>query len=214
MSMSSASERTNLPDSPVIGLLGGVASGKSLVAARLAELGCEILDGDRAGHDVLRQEEVKAELRELWGNEIFTPEGEVDRGAVARRVFAPPPEGPENLKRLEEITHPRITRLLQGRLDEMRRRDIPAIVLDAAVMAKAGWDRLCDIVLFVECPESIRLARALQRGWTAEQFHAREAAQEPIERKRQLAHVTIDNSGTVEQTKEQVDDFWKRIQST
>lgn len=198
---------------PVIGLLGGVASGKSFVADQLKELGAVVLDADRTGHEVLREPEVKAALRQRWGDKIFGAPGEIDRPAVGRIVFANSPEAARELQFLELITHPRITERLRQQMAEAAAAGAPAIVLDAAVMLKAGWDRLCDAVWFVDAPRAVRIERAAQRGWGEKQFAAREAAQEPLEQKRGVATAVIDNSGPPDQTADQIKALWRQLES-
>jgi dephospho-CoA kinase len=196
----------------VIGVAGGVASGKSVVSAELRRLGAAWLDADRIGHDVLEEPEVREAIRRQWGQEAFSADGKVNRTALAQRVFAPPPDGPQQLAILERITHPRIGERLRETIDRLKQEDqAPAAVLDAAVMFKAGWHRHCDRIVFVEAPRETRLQRALQRGWTAEHFAAREAAQLSIEDKRRLADTIIDNSGSLEHTLEQVGSFWRSL---
>ncbi len=192
-----------------IGVVGGVASGKSQVATRFEALGCLRLDGDLIGHKVLRDKEVKVALRDRWGAKILTAEGEVDRRAVAGLVFSDDSEnGGTELEFLESLTHPRIAARLAARLSEARRQGVPAVVLDAAVMMKAGWDKMCDHIVFVDVPRPIRLQRALQRGWTEEQFMARESSQFALSAKRERADTTIDNSGSLEETFQQVQLLW------
>ena len=106
----------------VIGILGGVASGKSLVTEQLKQLGAETLDADRFGHEVLREEQVKKALRERWGDAVFDAHGEVSRPSLAKIVFGPPPHGPKELTELEKITHPRITDRLRICIDELSRQ--------------------------------------------------------------------------------------------
>jgi dephospho-CoA kinase len=194
---------------PVLGLLGGASSGKSLVARQFAQLGAYVLDGDRAGHEVLREPEVEQAARRRWGEAIFGPDGRIDRAALAAIVFAPAPDGPRELRYLEELTHPRIAeRLREEAAAASARSDVPALVLDAAVMLKAGWDQFCDAIVFVDAPREVRRARAAQRGWDARQFAAREAAQEPVEEKRRRATHVVDNSGTPEAARAQVVRIW------
>src|SRR6185437_13418712 len=106
----------------LIGLLGGVASGKSTVAELFRQLGAEVLDADRVGHEVLRMPAVRAAVGGRWGKDVIGPDGEVDRPALAKIVFAPPPAGPRQLAELERITHPEIRRRLKTEVDEMARR--------------------------------------------------------------------------------------------
>ena len=195
----------------LIGILGGVASGKSEVSSRLRSLGAAVLDADRVGHAVLREAEVKRAVQRRWGEAVLDAAGEIDRRKVAEIVFAAAPESKAELTFLEELTHPRIGQRLQEQLAELHREGVRAAVLDAPVMLKAGWDRMCQRIIFVDAPRDVRLARARQRGWTEADFAAREAAQEPLETKRSRADVTIDNSLTRQHLFAQVDRFWQSL---
>jgi len=192
----------------IIGLLGGVASGKSLVAEEFRRLGAGVLDADRAGHAVLREKDVKEALRNRFGDAVFDSEGEVERPALARLVFGGA-EQRENRAFLEQLTHPRIAEQLEDQAEEMAKSGAQVAILDAAVMLRAGWNSVCDCVVFVEAPDEVRLQRALARGWTEEEFRAREAAQESLETKRGFADQVIDNSASVEYTRTQVEQFWR-----
>ena len=195
----------------LIGILGGVASGKSEVSNRLRAHGAAVLDADQMGHEVLRDAQVKDELRRRWGERVFDASGEVDRRRVAEIVFAAAPQAEEELAFLEQLTHPRIGMRLREQLAELRSGGVRAAVLDAPVMLKAGWDRMCDCLLFVDTPRQIRLARARQRGWTEADFAAREAAQEPVEAKRSRAGMVLDNSSSRDQLYAQVDRFCRSL---
>lgn len=195
----------------VIGILGGVASGKSLVGGQLQRLGAEVLNADQVGHEVLRETEVIQSLRERWGDEVIAADGKIDRAAVAKIVFAGPPEGPKQLAFLEQITHPRIGQRLKQQIEEASKRGVQVVVLDAPVMLKAGWHQFCDRILFVETEQHIRRQRARQRGWSDEAFAAREAAQESLEKKRSVSDSVIENSGTPEETLAQVEKFWNSL---
>ena len=197
----------------VVGLLGGVASGKSLVARQLGELGAGSLDGDAAGHEVLRVLEIEELARRRWGDEVFGPDGHVYRPALARIVFAPTPEGRRELEYLEQITHPKIETLLRRDAARLAAEGYSVAVLDAPVMLKAGWDRLCDRIVYVDVPEQVRRQRAQLRGWSQEDFMAREAAQEPLSVKRDRADTVIDNSSTPEATQKQVERLWRSLMS-
>jgi dephospho-CoA kinase len=195
----------------VVGLLGGVASGKSLVARQLCDLGAGLLDGDRAGHEVLRLPEVEGQVRERWGGVAFAADGHVDRRALARIVFAPAPNGPRELEHLERITHPHITHRLREQAAMLAADGLPVAVLDAPVMLKAGWNEFCDTIVFVDASKEVREARAQLRGWSQEDFAAREAAQEPLEVKRRLADTIVDNSGSPQATRAQVERLWQSL---
>ncbi len=192
---------------PVLGLLGGVASGKSFVAGLLAQHGAAVLDADRAGHQVLTEQDIKEQLHARWGDRVFTPAGEVDRKAVGEIVFSDQGE----LEFLEAVTHPRIGCLLQEQIEHHFRQGAPAAVLDAPVMLKAGWDAMCDAIWFVDSPRPTRLKRALARGWTEAQFDAREAAQEPLDEKLRKSDVIIDNAGSSEATAALVARHWQQF---
>jgi dephospho-CoA kinase len=195
----------------VIGLLGGIASGKSVVAKELARRGAVVLDADRVGHEVLKRQAVKAAARRRWGEKIFGSDGEIQRPALANIVFARTAEAGLDLEYLEELTHPLIGQELQREIEDARRSGVAAVVLDAPVMLKAGWNEFCDKIVYVEAADDVRRARAEQRGWTREEFERREAAQESLDLKRRLADVVIDNSGSLAETSAQIDQLWPTL---
>lgn len=195
----------------VIGILGGVASGKSLVTKQLAGLGAGMLDADRAGHEVLRWPKIEQAARQRWGDAVFGLEGHLDRPRLARIVFAPPPEGPRERQFLEQLTHPEIGRLIQEEVRRLAAAGVPAAVLDAPLLLEAGWDKFCTKLLFVEVPRDLRLERAKARGWSEEEFSAREGAQESLDLKRARADVVVENSGSPEETQAQLERFWRSL---
>jgi dephospho-CoA kinase len=192
----------------VIGLLGGVASGKSTVARQLAALGAGVLDADHAGHEAIELPQVKEAVRKRWGEAVFGPDGRVDRARLARIVFADPPGGPPQRTYLEQLTHPEIGRLLREQVAALEAAGVRVAVVDAALLLEAGWDKLCEMLVFVDAPREARLARALGRGWNEEEFAAREGVQESLDSKRRRADVIIDNSGPPERTEAQVEQLW------
>ncbi|MEX2112048.1 MAG: dephospho-CoA kinase [Pirellulales bacterium] len=194
----------------MIGLVGGIASGKSLVAESLKSQGAAVVSADALAHEVLDYDEVKRAARQRWGDAIFTPAGDVDRAALAKIVFAPPPDGPRERKHLEQLIHPEVGRLIGQRLEALQRDGrTEAIVLDVPLLVESGWNKLCDAVVYVEAPREQRLSRAMARGWPAEDFERREAAQETLAQKREQADLVIDNSGSLEATRSQVEQFWR-----
>jgi len=195
----------------VIGILGGVASGKSLVAGEFTRLGAGVLDADQAGHEVLRLPKIEAAARARGGDGICGADGHIDRGRLARIVFAPSCEAAEERSYLEQLTHPEIGHRLAAQLGRMEAAGKTVAVLDAPLLLETGWDRLCDCLVFVEAPPEVRLARAGRRGWSREDFQAREGAQDALEEKRRRAQFVIDNSGSLEQTQSQVANVWRSV---
>jgi len=192
-----------------IGLIGGVASGKSRVAQMLAELGAGVLDADRVSHVVLAEDSTVHEaLRRRWGEDVFTSDGRVDRGAIAKRVFGAGENVVAEREFLEGLLHPKIRERLVEQARELAEQGVPAIVLDAPLLLEAGWNFLCDVVLLIDASRENRLARVRIRGWSEVQFDQREAAQWPIVKKRGAADVVLNNDGTEEQLREAVLDFW------
>jgi dephospho-CoA kinase len=193
-----------------IGLVGGVASGKSLVAKMLVELGAGLLDADRTGHAVLAEDPaVQRELHARWGDAVFAPDGSVNRRAIAQRVFASGGTAELDRRFLEDLLHHRIRRRLLQMKDQFAAEGRPAVVLDAPILLEAGWGPMCDILLMVDVPREIRLKRALSRGWTEEEFNGREAAQWPVDDKRREAHFMIPNDGSAENLRQAVREFWQ-----
>ena len=196
-----------------IGVVGGIASGKTQIAKFFEEFGCRRLDADVIGHAVLAEPEVKATLRARWGATVFASNGEIDRKAVARLVFGESAESVSELRFLESVTHPRIKARLFESMDQARKQKVAGVVLDAALLMKAGWDELCDHVVFVHVPRDQRLSRALSRGWTEAQFDARESSQIDISEKRKRASTMIDNSGPLMETFREVQELWIALSS-
>jgi dephospho-CoA kinase len=196
----------------VLGIVGGVASGKSAVANCLAARGAEVLDADAVGHDVLRMPEVVAALRQRWGDAVVGPDGQIVRRAVAERVFGDSSQARQEREFLNSVTHPRIRDELRRQLEAQRTTGTRLVALDAALLFETGWSQLCDGVVFVDVPREIRLARAMARGWTAEQFAAREASQWPLDDKRQRSTWVLDNRRTPQDLHAQVQKLWDDLQ--
>lgn len=189
-----------------IGLIGGVASGKSAVAEAFAKRGAVVLDGDRTGHEVLGEPTVMSQLVARWGTCILKSPSEVNRSAVARIVFAPGNDAERQF--LNQMTHPRIAVRLEEQLAALRHSDTPAAILDAALLLEAGWDSLCDEIVFVDVPREMRLARARSRGWDEAELARREATQLPLEEKKRRATICLDNSGSLDSLRSQVSELW------
>jgi dephospho-CoA kinase len=198
----------------IIGLIGGVGSGKSTVAEIFRGLGAGVLDADRVGHEVLRLPAVRAAVGGRWGNEVIGPDGEIDRKALAQIVFSPGPAGTRELAELERITHPEIRSRLKIDAEEIGRRGVPVVILDAPVMLKAGWDAISDAIVFIDAPTDARQKRVAGRNWSPDELARREAAQESIEAKRRIADFVLDNSGDISYIQSQVERLWRSLVKT
>lgn len=185
---------------PVIGLVGGVGSGKSSIARRLAkQRNIAIIDADAIGHNVLTHPHVKQKLRRVFGEEIFDAAGNVDRSRLAQRVFGDQAENQKARHQLENIVHPEIERGISETIELLRASNsVEAVLLDAAILFETGWSHVCDYVVFVDTPLPTRRQRAAEaRGWTAEELERRERSQMTLEEKRSRADFVIDNSGSL-----------------
>lgn len=194
----------------MIGLVGGIGSGKSTLARRLdAVRKIAVIEGDEIGHQVLENPAVKKQIRRRFGNSVFNDAGNVDRTALGRAVFGASTEQQLARNDLQAIVHPHIREEMHRQIAEARSSGtVEAVVLDAAVLLEAGWDEMCDAVVFVEASESQRIERVSQtRGWTAEQLNARNESQFPLEQKRSRADYIVDNTGSPSQAEGQ----WERI---
>lgn len=183
----------------VIGIAGGIGSGKSAVAAAFADLGCVVIDSDREAKAALDRPEVRDELVRWWGASVLSPEGRIDRKAVAAIVFAQPAER----QRLEALVHPLVRR---SRASMIRRAaGARAVIVDAPLLFEAGVDKECDAVVFVDAPREARLARVQSRGWDEAELDRRESAQIPLDVKRAKSTLLIDNAGPPEALRAQVE---------
>jgi dephospho-CoA kinase len=198
----------------VIGLCGGIASGKSAVASELERLGAIVIRADQIGHAVLEDPNVKEQLIERFGPSILSPESaSLSRPAIAAIVFADHPEAAKHLKFLESVTHPPIRKRIFETLTHLRNQEPPppAIVLDIPLLLESNWQDHCDAVLFVDTPFETRLRRAQQRGWTKEQYCSRQASQMSIEQKKKLSTDIIENHGTLADLHSGIQTWWRRV---
>ena len=193
---------TRLPHRPVIGLLGGVAAGKSQVAAQFAELGCAVIDADAIGHELLRDSGVRRALQKQFGGDILDPAGEIDRRRLAAKAFA----GPEGVAALDAIMAPVLWPRVIAAVEAARQRpDAAAVVLDAALILEKGLDKLCDALVYIQAPPEVRQARAQSaRGWNPSETARREAVQVSLKVKQNRADYIVDNGTSPEHTSEQV----------
>jgi len=191
----------------ILGVVGGIGSGKSHVAQFLVQYGAVKLDADRIGHEVLRQQAVKGAIHARFGGSVFDSAGEIDRKKLAAIVFAPTEKGAGDLAFLNDLTHPRIAEESRKILAELEQRGVGLVVLDAPLLLESRWNELATKVIFVDTPEWVRLKRCEQRGWSQPEFFAREAAQWPVEKKRKHADYVLSNTGTLADLENEVRKF-------
>lgn len=197
---------------PVVGIVGGIGSGKSAVTRWVAQhANVIVIDADQVGHQVLKWQNVKEALRQRFGPDIFDASGEIQRGALARQVFGNG-DGQRSARHdLERIVHPAIEQqivdLIAVAVDDGRQ----AVLLDAAVLLEAGWQRRCDAVIFVDAPDAVRLRRVAARsGWSLEELQRRESSQLPLSEKKRLSNLVISNATDDSQGGQQLLDFLLR----
>jgi len=200
--------RTPHSSVPVIGLVGGVGAGKTTVARMMAEEGCRVVDADRIAHDVLRDETVKHRVREAFGEAAFGSDGEVDREALGRQVFA----DTDRREALERIVHPRILARMREEVESARSAAPPAVVLDAPLILEKGLANWCDCMVYIRASAEVRHRRLRQaRGWSPSEVRQRDASQISLKTKQGRADYIIDNSASPEHTLEQVQRILARL---
>jgi dephospho-CoA kinase len=195
----------------VIGLTGGIGSGKSTVSRFLAELGAVVLDADKIGHEVyLPDTDTWRELVKIFGRGILAPDNTIDRKKLGAIVFGNDAE----LKKLDAMIHPRITEIIRQRIDGYRRKGAKIIVLDAPVLFEANAEKLVDEIWVVVSDEKNVIRRAAARtGLPAAQIRARIRSQLTNAERINHAQVIIHNDGNIEQLKEKVQELWQQIKS-
>ena len=195
------------PESPpgkalVIGLLGGVASGKSAVAGLFRERGALVLNADEMAREVLDLPGMVELVETRLGPGLVGADGKLDRKALADKVF----RSKKARSILESLVHPRVLAGIRDRLSRLREGP-GLVVLDVPLLLEAGLEEECDYLVFVESPETERERRALQRGWAPGERLRREKTQMSLETKRGKADYIVNNSGSLDETRKQVLDL-------
>jgi dephospho-CoA kinase len=193
----------------VIGLTGGIGSGKSTVSRFLAELGAVIIDADKIGHEVYRPDtDTWRKLVKTFGRGILAADNTIDRKKLGAIVFS----NEEELKRLNAIIHPQITEIIKKQIDDYRRKDAKVIVLDAPVLLEAHANNLTDEVWVVVADDDNVIKRAVARtGLREEQIRDRIRAQMSKTERIKNAQVIIYNDGTPEDLRGKIKKLWEQI---
>ena len=192
------------PRRMIVGLLGGIASGKSTVADILSEGGRgTVVDADALARQSLEEGARDGRLVAALGPWAITKTGVPDRKAIAKRVF----DDPKLLRSLERLTHPAVLAKINDAIEEHRAgRGAPILVLDLPLLIEVGLERRCDALWFVEAKDADRFARAEKKlGLSREEVEKREAAQSPLDRKRARADRVLDNDGSLADLRSQIE---------
>ena len=195
----------------VIGLTGGIASGKSLVTEQFAERGATVIDADKVGHaSYLKGSETFRELVQAFGEEIVGADGEIDRKALGGKVFG----DPAARRRLEGIVWPAMRTMMEAQLETLRAEDSGIVVIEAAVLIEADWLPIVDEVWVVSASPAVARKRLSERnGLNEEQAEARLQAQLTNDARRSYADVVIENDGTLEELTAAVDAAWSKLET-
>jgi dephospho-CoA kinase len=194
----------------VVGLTGGIGSGKSAFAALLAERGAQVIDADAYGHEALRPGEPSwHSVVDQFGDEILVPATmEVDRQALARIVFS----DPDKLAALNAIVHPVIFARIADALERLSQTD-EVVVVDAALIIETGIYKALDALIVVRCDDRVRRERLAERGMALEDIEARMTVQAPVEVLEQRADIVVDNNGTMEDLAAEADRVWVELEA-
>lgn len=194
----------------IIGLTGGIASGKSTVAKMLVEKGAYLIDADQLAREVVEPGRPAWRAIVDWlGESILLPDRNIDRARLADIVF----NDPVMLDRLNKIVHPRVGSRFLAFSEQIKAQNPEAVVVyDIPLLIEAGMQEMVDLVLLVYLPRESQISRLQQRdGISRSEAEARLNAQKPLEEKKEDADVIIDNSGTIAETARQVDQFWTKL---
>lgn len=193
----------------VVGLTGGICSGRSTVARMFERRGAVIIDADQIAHAL--QEPGQAVYQAIvaaFGQEVLQEDGRLDRGKLGRLVF----QDREKRQRLEAIMHPVIIEVCEERIKEAGEAGALICLVDAALLIEAGAHARFHKLIVVAAPEDLQLERLMRRdGLRREEALSRIRAQMPIREKKRYAHYIIENAGPLEETDRQVAEVWERL---
>jgi len=193
----------------IVGLTGGIGSGKSTAAGFLADLGAVVVDLDKTGHEVLRQKEIRDRLVNEFGREILDSKGDIDRSSLGKKVF----NDKDTLSKLNAIVHPAIDAVVREKAEEYRQQRVNVVVFEAAAMLEAGRDWQVDEVWVTVAPEDVVLQRLSTRpDYSEVDVKARIRSQITSEERIKQADVVIANDGTLDELRDKVKMEWEKLQ--
>lgn len=178
---------------PIIGILGGIGSGKTTVAAEFAKLGCEVIDADKIAHELLEKKTVKEKIVALFGQSVLDPNGKIDHKKLADIVFT----DVSKLSLLNGIVHPLVLERAEQLIEKYNQDPkAAAIVLDIPLLVEVGWDKHCDKLVFVDCNRQLRIDRAKKGGvFDENQLKIRENLQISLDKKVNITdNIVVNNS--------------------
>jgi dephospho-CoA kinase len=185
---------------PTIGLIGGIGSGKSTVAEAFRSLGCIVANADENAKKALLDEDIRDQLVSWWGKDILDEDGSVSHKALATIVF----KDKSQRLRLESVLHPRAKQIQEEQF-RLACDGTKALIIDAPLLLEAGLDEQCDAIVYVDASLEIRQNRVKKyRGWSIDEFNRREAAQLPLDTKRNKADYVVINEGELDEVHNQV----------
>lgn len=200
-----------LSEMKVIGLTGGIGSGKTTVSQFLAELGAVIIDADKIGHEAFKPNtEAWQEILAAFGKQIFTSNGDIDRKKLGEMVFT----NPESLLRLNRIMHPRMREIVKAQIEDYRHQEVDVVVLEAPVLLEAGWTSLVDEVWVTVASEATILKRLKERSELSKQkaltrIHSQLSSEERVRH----ANVVINTDCSLGELKATVEKLWQKLQT-
>ena len=195
----------------IIGLTGGIGSGKSTVSASMAELGAVIIDADKLGHEALKPDtKVWHEIVSAFSRQVVSTNGTINREKLGAIVFS----NTEARARLNQIMHPRIYDMVETQLKKYRRQGADIVVLEVPLLLEAGWASLVDEIWITTASETTILKRLKERRKLSEyESLARLRSQLPLGKRLEQADVVIDTEGTLEELKVKIKVLWQKIQA-
>jgi dephospho-CoA kinase len=194
---------------PIIGIAGAIGSGKSFIAHLFGEEGCMVIASDEIVRQAYKDPVIKAQLKRWWGLLVFSPDGEIDRAAVARKIFSKV----EERRRLEQLLHPYANQVRERMMQQAATDpQVKAFVWDTPLLFETGLDKLCDKLVFVDAPRELRLKRLHDlRGWGPGDLAERENLQMPLDNKKEMSDYVITNTADADSARGQIRETLTRI---
>ncbi|MDD5011566.1 MAG: dephospho-CoA kinase [Phycisphaerae bacterium] len=194
---------------PIIGILGGIASGKSTLAKELENQGCAVIDADAIAKQLLQTDDVKKQIRDRFGGGVFDTAGQVDKAKLAEMVFT----GTASVEAINAIVHPKVLKRTEELIAQYQNDPaVKAVVLDIPLLLETGWEKRCDKLIFVDCSRPARLERASKKGvFDENQLKKRENFQISLDKKQKIAHYIVDNNKDLSELTKQIGEIFPAL---